>query len=410
MSHGRLLILDDDPAVAQTIASIAEEIGFDIQICSAPHTFFAWVEKDWPTHVALDLVMPAMDGVEVLRLLAYRNCRAKIIVTSGMGSKVLETAQRSAVERGLPIAGILPKPFSPNALRILLDDGHQLPHLAPGALSVHPSISESDLDDAIQGDQFFMHYQPKIRLSNGEATGFEALVRWQHPEYGVVYPDAFMPLAEHTGQIVPMTYRIFDKALTWFSAIERQIPLSLAINLSQRNLTDLHLADRLLNSCTLLNISPLRIYLELTETSAMTDRATAFDILTRLRIKGFHLSIDDFGSGYSSMQQLARLPFSEIKVDRSFVLSMNESSESKKIVDSIVSLGQSLGLTTVAEGVETLESLHLLRGLGCDLAQGYYFARPMDGAAAVQWLAAHDACAGTYTDRLPKTDPLPPAG
>ncbi|MDO8298827.1 EAL domain-containing protein [Lacisediminimonas sp.] len=407
MSQGRLLILDDDAAVAQTIASIAEDLGFDFQICSEPDAFFGWVEKEWPTHIALDLVMPAMDGVEVLRLLAERSWRATIIVTSGIGTKVLETVQRSAAERGLPIAGILPKPFGPDALRALLGEGAKLPIPTTVNSFPHPSISESDLDDALLGDQFVVHYQPKVRLSDGDPTGFEALVRWQHPRYGMVFPDSFIPLAEETGQILPITYRIFDLALSWFSAIERQPPLSLAINLSQRNLTDLHLADQLLRSCTRLGVAPSRINLELTETSAITDRAAAFDILTRLRIKGFNLSIDDFGSGYSSMQQLVHLPFSEIKIDKSFVLSMTESIESRKIVDSIVNLGHTLGLTTVAEGVETLEALQLLRELRCELGQGYYFAKPMDGAAAIAWLAGHGAHPETTIDLLPKTSTKP---
>lgn len=404
MSQGRLLILDDDADVAQTIGSIAEDSGFDTQICSEPHIFFNWVEKHWPTHIALDLVMPAMDGVEVLRLLAYRRCPASIIVTSGMGTKVLASAQRLASERGLPIAGILPKPFQPEALRALLGGGHKRPLTAPASSAHHPSISEADLDEGLQDDQFVVHYQPKITLSSGEAIGFEALVRWQHPQHGLVCPDAFIPLAESTGQIVPITYRIVDQALAWLNSIAGPTSLSMSLNLSLRNLTDLDLADQLQSRCDRLNIAAPRINLELTETSAMTDRAAAFDILTRLRIKGFKLSIDDFGSGYSSMQQLSHLPFSEIKVDRSFVASMIESTESRKIVESIVKLGQTLGLTTVAEGVETREALDLLRILGCEQAQGFYFAKPMDGGTAAKWFSDHndhgrtspDWCEGTH--------------
>lgn len=386
----RLLVLDDDAQVARTISHIAEDQGFEVRVASGPVPFFAAIDSGWPTHLAIDLVMPGMDGVEVLRSLAQRRCAARIIVTSGMGAKVLESARRGAAERGLCIAGILPKPFKAQSLRDLL--ALSGPVACPGvATCAEPAtrgltVSASDLDTALQQDQFVLHYQPKVRLDDHRVVGFEALVRWEHPRIGLVSPHQFIGVAEQTGRVAPLTYRIFEMGLAWLATCPAP-SLSLAFNLSASSLGDLGLADRLMASCNSNGIEPARVSLELTETSAMTDPAAALDVLTRLRIKGFSLSIDDFGTGYSSMLQLARLPFSEIKIDRSFVQSMLGSDESRKIVDSILNLGRTLGLTTVAEGVETEATRQLLREHGCDVAQGYLFGRPMSGEDALHWLS-----------------------
>lgn len=385
MAYGRLLVLDDEESVARTIATLAEAAGFETRTCTRSEHFFAAVDQGWPTHIALDLVMPSMDGVEVLRALAARACTAAIIITSGMGTKVLEAAQRSAAERGLVIAGILPKPFTAGALSDLLD-GCASARVEAASENTTRRVSAKDIAAALDEDRIVVHYQPKIRLSSGAAVGFEALVRMRHPHHGLTFPDDFIPKAENTGMIVPLTYRIFKLALGWLASLDAADAHSVAVNLSTRHLIELDLADRLAAMCAEAGIAAERITLELTETSAMTDPAAAFDILTRLRIKGFKLSIDDFGTGYSSMQQLARLPFSEIKIDKSFVMSMHRSEESLKIVGSIINLGHSLGLTTVAEGVENEAALDLLRELGCELVQGYYFARPMEAPQVHDWL------------------------
>ncbi|HSP01151.1 MAG TPA: EAL domain-containing protein, partial [Thioalkalivibrio sp.] len=162
--------------------------------------------------------------------------------------------------------------------------------------------------------------------------------------------------------------------------------LSLSVNISARTLNDLGLIDRLVERCQRLQIHPASLIFELTETSAMDDPITSLDLLTRLRMKGFHLSIDDFGTGFSSMVQLVRLPFSEIKVDKSFVMTAMESRESRTVIRSIVELGHGLGLRCTAEGVETQEALEYVTEVGCDLAQGYHIARPMPGEDALAWM------------------------
>ena len=198
-------------------------------------------------------------------------------------------------------------------------------------------------------------------------------------------PDSFIPVAEETGLIDALSTQVFEQSLEWFSGAFPGSDLHLSLNLSARSLVGIQLADQLATLCHLFEIDPERIVLELTETSAMVDPILSLDLMTRIRMKGFQLSIDDFGTGYSSMVQLVRLPFSEIKVDKSFVMLANQTKESLSVIKSIVDLGHSLSLRVTAEGVDGQSTLQYLNTLGCDLAQGYFIARPMSGDAACNW-------------------------
>ena len=231
-----------------------------------------------------------------------------------------------------------------------------------------------------------MGYQPKVELKSGVTAGFEALVRWQHPDRGIVPPDAFISVAEECGLIDELTTEVLDQSLKWFSRSFPRSELKLSLNISAVSLVDIQMADRLFDICSRYSVAPGRVVLELTETSAMVDPTLSLDLMTRFRLKDFHLSLDDFGTGYSSMVQLVRLPFSEIKVDKSFVVNAKQSSESRTVIKSIVDLGHSLGLEVTAEGVEDQETLNYLHKVGCDLAQGYFIAPPLPGEAAYLWL------------------------
>jgi EAL domain-containing protein (putative c-di-GMP-specific phosphodiesterase class I)/FixJ family two-component response regulator len=390
MLNGRLLVLDDDLAVAQTIAWIAEETGLETRIACEPAQFFRDFGEWCPTHIALDLVMPEMDGVEVMRMLALNGCSAQIIITSGVGGRILDAAKRSATEHGLNVVGIVSKPFSAAELRALL--ATEQAAVAPtgragtGNTGFVPDLAE--LQRALDAREFVLAYQPKIVCGSHQLAGFEALVRWQHPRAGLIMPDRFIPLAESTGLIDPLTEQVFEQALAWFSGICSGTQLSLSINISARSLIDFQLAEFISGLCARNSIFPDQLILELTETSAMDDPVTSLDLLTRLRMRGFQLSIDDFGTGYSSMVQLVRLPFSEMKVDKSFVMNAMASQESRTVIRSIVDLGHSLGLRLTAEGVEDQGALDYLTSIGCDLAQGYFIARPMSGDAARHWQPA----------------------
>jgi EAL domain-containing protein (putative c-di-GMP-specific phosphodiesterase class I)/FixJ family two-component response regulator len=390
MANRRILILDDDAAVGQTIQWIAESLGFEAEFVTRPEEFFERLEQNSPDIITIDLVMPELDGVEIIRLLTERKCRAKIVISSGRGSRVLEAAQRSASEHGLSIAGVISKPISKEALRLLVGEGSESNQ--PQSVETQSAsrdefeVTAPDLQNALDRHEFILAYQPKIECRSGVTAGFEALVRWKHPDRGIVMPDQFIPVAENAGLIDALTGQIFEQSLEWFSQSFPQSNPKLSLNISAKSLVDIQMADSLSALCHRFQIDTERIVLELTETSAMVDPILSLDLLTRLRMKGFQLSIDDFGTGFSSMIQLVRLPFSEIKVDKSFVMQAQQSSESRSVIKSIVELGHSLGLLVTAEGVENLKTLDYLNSLGCDLAQGYFIARPMPGEAARNWV------------------------
>lgn len=400
MLERRLLILDDDAAIGQTIMMVAESAQVSTRFTPDPEEFFRLVDAWAPTHIALDLVMPTMDGVEVMVQLAQRGCAARIIITSGVGSRVLDAAGRSASEHGLDIAGVLSKPFSPSALRALLASNAPVaargaPDIAAPERAPMPAriadVLVDDLRQALADNAFEVHYQPKVHCGSGGLAGFEALVRWRHAERGLVMPGHFIRVAEDSGLIDALTDRVLALSLQWLA---ENFPdggphggVSLSVNISARSLHDAQLADRVHARCAAAGIAPERLILELTETSAMEDPVASLDLLTRLRMKGFQLSIDDFGTGFSSMLQLVRLPFSEMKVDRSFVMTAGRSQESRAVIRSIVELGHSLGLRCTGEGVEEPEVLDFLHSVGCDLAQGFLIGRPMPGDAVPQWVS-----------------------
>jgi len=386
-----MLILDDDEAVGQTIQWIAESLGFEAEFATLPMDFFRRLGQMCPHVITVDLVMPQLDGVEVMRLLAERDCRAKIVISSGMDTRVLDAAKRSASQHGLDIVGVLPKPISKESLRQLVGEGDQSgPQPAAAKQTVQGDsfeVTGAALQGALNRHELVMAFQPKIDCKTGAHAGFEALVRWSHPQHGIIMPDRFISIAEQSGLIDLLTNQVFELSLEWFARSFPDSKLMLSLNISAKSLVDLHLADTLSILCHRFKVGPERVVLELTESSAMVDPILSLDLMTRFRMKGFRLSIDDFGTGYSSMVQLVRLPFSEIKVDKSFVLSALQSQESRTVIKSIVDLGHSLGLLVTAEGVEDKATLDYLNTLGCDLAQGYSIARPMDGDTASAWAA-----------------------
>lgn len=383
-----LLVLDDDTAVARTVAFVAEAYGMVVHCFDEPEGFFDAIDIHQPGVVALDLVMPRMDGIEVLRQLAQRGCDASVILTSGMGQKVLECAQATAIERGLSILGVLPKPFKPQVLRDLLARRTSTPATGTrsGDAPARPQPSVGDLADAIAQGAINIVAQPKLEIATGRIVGAEVLARWSDPRFGVISPEQFVAMAEQNGLLGPLTEAVLEKALGWFRASPLHNSGRMAVNLSTRSLVDMALADRVLTTCERFGVHPGRVILEITETSAMDNTADSIDTLTRLRLKGFHLSIDDFGTGYSSLARLVRLPLSEIKIDRSFVMRLGDSVDAAKIVDATIHLARAMGLDCVAEGVEDKTTLETLGRLGCAQAQGYFISRPIQCRDFDDWL------------------------
>ncbi len=376
MAANRLLIIDDEPAIAALVAKVAKTCGYEATIAGSGEEFQAR-HRDWtPTHVIMDLQMPGLDGVELIRFLAGEKSRAQVMVMSGFDARVLESARRLGTERGLTMAGTLAKPIRVADLQKMLD-GLKIPDQV---------IDEAALRAAIAGGQLSLLYQPKVRLDNFAVSRFEALVRWQHPQRGMVSPDEFISLAERVGLIDDLTREVARLAFAQIAAWRGQgHEIEVAINISGKNLSAVDFADGLARQCEQQGVQPGWVTLELTETAAGANAADVIDILTRLRLKGFQLSIDDFGTGFSSLVQLHRLPFSEIKIDREFVRGCTTSEEDRVIVRTIVDMAHNLGLTVVAEGAEDRPTVEFLAQHRCDLCQGFFFSRPLAADKAVSW-------------------------
>lgn len=245
----------------------------------------------------------------------------------------------------------------------------------------------SDLRHAIESDLLELYLQPQLDLSGSRVTGAEVLIRWKHPQHGFIPPDQFIPLAERTGVIQPLTYWVFQKAFSHLQKLnELGHELTLSVNISARNLQDPAFQDRVLIAAEQHSISPQQIVMELTETAMMLNETSGASILYELDRAGFGLAIDDFGTGYSSLAYLKRLPVQEIKIDRTFIKDMAQQQDDQVIVTTTLQMGHNLGLRVVAEGIEDETTLNFLREAGCDLAQGYFIAKPMPFADFVDWL------------------------
>ncbi|MCG3114500.1 MAG: EAL domain-containing protein [Candidatus Manganitrophus sp. SA1] len=248
-------------------------------------------------------------------------------------------------------------------------------------------ILMGDLRHAIDRNELFLQYQPKIDLRNRSIIGVEALVRWQHPSRGTVPPDQFIPLSEQGGLIKPLTLWVLKAALSQCHAWHQAgLKLSVAVNLSARNLQDPQLPDQVARLLQAYDLGPGWLHLEITESVIMADPTRAMEILNQLSKMEVHLSIDDFGTGYSSLGYLKKLPVDEIKIDKSFVKEMAVEKDDAMIVRSTIDLAHNLGLKVVAEGIETQEIYDRLVALGCDAAQGYYISRPVSPADLLGWL------------------------
>lgn len=247
----------------------------------------------------------------------------------------------------------------------------------------------SQLRLAIEADQLVLHYQPKARLDDGSVEAVEALVRWQHPEHGLLYPDRFIPLAEQTDLIDRLTTWVVTRALADIGRLESTpADLAVAVNVSARTLVRSDFASEVIALVGRSAMDPGRLIIEITETALLTDPQHASTVLAELAGQGIRISIDDFGSGQTSLGYLSRLPVDELKIDRGFVTDMVANAAHAAIVRSIIDLGHNLAFRVVAEGVEDEETLAGLHVAGCDVAQGYLLARPMTIESLGTWLAS----------------------
>jgi len=340
-----------------------------------------------PAIVLFDLEMPGMDGIELVQQLATEATRPRLIVASSADNSLLRSVETLILELGLPLLGAIQKPI---ADATLIEALTQFNVLANAEAKAHqrqtPSVSLSELIGALDQDLIIPYYQPKVSLTTGEMHGMEALARWRNPDGSLIPPVSFIEVAENNELIGRITLAMLEGVLNDLHRWHQHnfFPI-VAINLSATSLSDCNFATEIMRRVDASGISPRSLVLELTESAVVSDIASAIGALGRLRLKGFGLSIDDYGTGFSSMQQLSRLPFTELKIDRSFVSHAHEKWNLRVILESAITIGHKLGLSTVAEGIETEEELQLLASMGCKYAQGYLLAKPMPAGDIMEW-------------------------
>lgn len=389
---GQILVIDDDDSVCGVVSAVARTIGFDCITTQDSTSFQALITPD-TSLILLDLMMPGMDGVEVLRILGERGSKARILLMSGMDKRVLETAEKLAESLGLPVIGHLQKPVALAELRDTLMALTTLGALEARIETPPLSISDEHLRAAIERKEFINFYQPQVSLTSGEVTGFEALARWRHPELGLIAPGNFISRIEALGLIDRLCWRAAEMAINdilRFGALNGTQP-RISLNASMLSLHNLEFPDTLVAMAERYSFPVEKVAVEVTESGLAEQLSLALDVLTRLRMKGFQLSIDDFGTGYAMMRQLQNVPATELKIDRSLVEHMHGDGSERVMVEKIIEMGHELGMEVTAEGVETEEQYEVLRQKGCDGAQGFWISRPMPAEKVPDWLAAYAA-------------------
>ncbi|VAW98297.1 diguanylate cyclase/phosphodiesterase (GGDEF & EAL domains) with PAS/PAC sensor(s) [hydrothermal vent metagenome] len=385
MDKSKLIVIDDEVDLAGFVADVAQQQNFDIEEFYSGRDFMNDYSKQADV-IVLDIMMPDVDGIQLIRFLAGIDCNAQIILISGFDSSVLHSALKLAEEQGLNIVGCLNKPFRYDDLKELFNKLVITPKVVTENELI-TSVTVEELEQAIFADELVTYYQPQIMLQGESYLAVEALVRWQHPVFGLIGPKNFIPMAEEYDLINDLTWVVLNQVMTQCVLWHQQdIDVQVAINMSAKTLQDLRLPEKLGDLVLQYNLKTSQIVLEVTETALMQELIKSLEILTRLRLKGFKLSIDDFGTGYSSLVQLNRIPFSELKIDQSFVMNMENEREALAIVETVIVLGNKLGMKIVAEGVETEASLDILKKLGCNIGQGFLISRPLASDDITAWL------------------------
>lgn len=389
----KVLLIDDDPMMGELMSPVLNELGLDdVTIANDGDKALEWVDngRESPSLILCDLRMPGMDGIRFLRHLSERHYDGDIVIMSGGNTRLLETVYDLGIARHLHIRGALEKPITRNALaRVLKGSSKNTPKSK--AVELQLSLTSEDLARGLRAGEIVAHFQPKVDIVTRQIDGVETLVRWYHKDLGLIPPDSFIPMAERSRIIDDLTETVFYQALRNAAAWKKlghDIPV--AINVSVHNLQRLDLPDWLLSTAKSLGIEPQMITIEVTESRLMENLADALEILTRLSLQGVNLSIDDFGTGYASMDQLRRIPFNELKIDRSFVSRAQYDTAAMAILESSVELGKKLGMTLVAEGVESRSQWQLVEKLGCHKVQGFYVSKAMNGSDIPGWLEVWD--------------------
>jgi EAL domain-containing protein (putative c-di-GMP-specific phosphodiesterase class I) len=337
--------------------------------------------------VISDLDMPGMDGMAFVRNLGESGVTVSIILASALDRNLLASIQTMAEAYGINLLGVLEKPLTPEKLLPMIARHQTLPSRPQHPAG--PMFSLGEILAGLENDEFEPFYQPKIEMATRKVAGAESLARWHHPQHGLIAPYAFIPVLEHQGLIDALTDTMVRKTVAFRSTwAARGIGGTVSINLSIKSLADVQTADRLIGFVRAHQVEPRDVVMEVTESALTTDVGHTLENLARLRMKGFGLSIDDYGTGYSSMQQLIRIAFTELKIDQSFVANAARQESARVILEASLSMARKLNISAVAEGVETQADWDMLQQLDCHTVQGFFIARPMASDDYLDWVVA----------------------
>ncbi len=387
-----ILVIDDHDFQRHTIARMLKSLGAS-EVLEAENGEEALAllgnpALAQPTIVVCDLDMPQMDGMEFIRHLGKANSGLSVVIASALDSALLGSVEKMSRAYGVRLLGVIEKPLTLERLQDILARHQLLDTKPPRPATNTPAFTAEQILLGVQNKEMEPFFQPKVNLADGKIVGAEALARWRHPQHGIIGPYAFILPLERSMQIDTLTFLMLEKAARSCHAWrEQEFDITVSVNLSLVSLTDTTLADRILQTVRTAGLDPRHMILEITETAAMTDIAPVLENLTRLRMRGFGLSIDDYGTGFSSMQQLTRVPFSELKIDQSFVTGCANIPSSMVIIESSLSVAKGLSIKSVAEGVETQNDWDALKSMGCDIAQGYFIAKPMEEVVFLEFCA-----------------------
>ena len=338
--------------------------------------------------VLSDLDMPRMDGIAFIGELAARGFRPKVIIISSQEAEVLQSVRMMAETYGLSVPGVIPKPLTSLVLEKVLSAPPRLvPALGPSAPSARQEVTPGEIRRGLEAKEFHCFFQPQVTFQGALFRGVEALARWRHPVFGLLGPAAFLPQAEADEELMSgLTLAILERvAEHWRIWKRRGLSLDVSVNLSARSLGIQGFSDHLMDAANRFELPPRALIFEVTESASTTHLGHTLANLARLRMRGYRLSIDDFGTGFATFEQLERIPFTELKIDQSIIRLLPMAERQMFMTRRIVQMAQDLKLSVVAEGIETLASWNALRHLGCKLGQGYFIARPMPAEQVAGW-------------------------
>jgi EAL domain-containing protein (putative c-di-GMP-specific phosphodiesterase class I)/FixJ family two-component response regulator len=390
-----IFVLDDDPFMLKLLDRMLAKLGYGRVSCfdSGAAVLAACETPDCiPDVILLDINMPSMDGIEFVRHLAERCFIGTLILISGEDERMLAATNKLVRSHRLSVLGTLRKPFTLEGLSALLDKW--APHVVSKPCAASLSYDAEAVHAAIANGELINYYQPKVAVATGEVVGVETLVRWQHPLDGLVLPDSFIPVAEAHGLTSKLTRVVLKEALLQSKIWQAEgLYLRVAVNVSMDDLADVDFADFVATEAS--GLPPQSLILEVTESSLIQNFSAVLDVCARLHMKRFCLSIDDFGTGHSSLVQLHDLPFDELKIAQIFTHNACRDARQQAIFKSSLDLALQLGMEVVAEGVENANDWAYLRTTQCHIAQGYFIARPMPAAALPGWIDEWQHCIAT---------------